>query len=207
MECKKMEKKECLRILVEDIHSVVIATVDEEGRPVTRVIDMMLYDEDSVYFLTARGKQFYTQIMEQNYISISGVKDKRSISIKGYTLNIGHTKLDEIFEANPYMKSIYPEDKREVLEVFRIYKGEGNYFDISDPTHVTRGTFILGDEDVTDVSGYYVTDRCILCGTCYAVCPQQCIDTAKNPVVIDQNRCLHCGSCFENCPVNAIISK
>lgn len=202
-----MEKKEYLRMLVEDIHSTVIATVDEEGKPVTRVIDMMLYDEDSVYFLTARGKQFYTQLMEQNYVSITGVKNGKSISVNGYTLNIGHTKLDEIFEKNEYMQSIYPSDTRDALEVFRVYKGEGNYFDISDPKHISRGTFILGDEEETGFSGYYVTDLCILCGTCFAVCPQQCIDTAKNPVVIDQNHCLHCGRCFENCPVNAIIKK
>lgn len=198
-----MEKKEYLRMLKEDMHSVVIATKDEEDRPVTRVIDMMLYDEDSVYFLIKRGTQFYTQIMEQNYVSITGIKDGRSISIHGYTLNIGQTKIDEIFEEN----AVYPDHAKEALEVFRLYKGEGQYSDFSDREHVISETFILGDKEDTDVSGYYVNEQCILCGTCYAVCPEQCIDTAKNPVVIDQSRCVHCGTCFENCPVHAIIKK
>ena len=40
------------------IHSTVVATVDAEGHPVTRVIDMMLHDDNSLYFLTAKGKVF-----------------------------------------------------------------------------------------------------------------------------------------------------
>ena len=37
-----METKDYLRLLKEEIHSTVIATADGEGRPVTRVIDIML---------------------------------------------------------------------------------------------------------------------------------------------------------------------
>ena len=48
-----------LKSLVEDIHSTTIATIGADGHPQTRVIDMMLYDERGVYFLTARGKAFY----------------------------------------------------------------------------------------------------------------------------------------------------
>ncbi len=201
-----MEKKECLKVLVEDIHSVVVATVDKENKPTTRVIDMMLYDDRTVYFLTAKGKQFYSQLMDQGYISLSGIKDKLGISIKGYTLNIGNTKIDEIFEKNPYMKDLYPEGKRDSLEVFCIDKGELDYYDISDPKHLERDHFSIGDEDIP-TGGYYVNDKCVLCGTCYAVCPQSCIDTTKDPVVIDQKRCLHCGSCMQVCPVQAIERK
>ena len=56
-----METKEYLRIVAEEIHSTVIATIDKEGLPVTRVIDIMLADEDSLYFLTAKGKALYEQ--------------------------------------------------------------------------------------------------------------------------------------------------
>ncbi|KIR03710.1 hypothetical protein P261_02525 [Lachnospiraceae bacterium TWA4] len=99
-----------LKILVEDIHSTVIATVDADGKPITRVIDMMLYDEKGIYFLTAKGKEFYRQLMEQGYISLSSIKDKRSISLRGKIKNIGHEKLDEIFDKNIYMQRIYPGD-------------------------------------------------------------------------------------------------
>ena len=53
-----METKDYLRVIHEEIHSTVVATVDAEGHPVTRVIDMMLHDDSSLYFLTARGKDF-----------------------------------------------------------------------------------------------------------------------------------------------------
>ena len=192
-----------LKILVEDIHSTVIATIGKDGHPVTRVIDMMLYDENGVYFLTAKGKEFYDQLMEQQYVSISSVKDKRSISLSGKVTNIGSEKLDEIFEKNTYMQQIYPGDTRSALEVFRIHDAEGNFFDISDPSHVTRGTFTIGNMTVRQ-AGYFVQEGCIGCGQCADVCPQNCIDLTNIPAVIDQNRCLHCGRCAEVCPEKVI---
>ncbi len=192
-----------LRILVEDIHSTTIATLDAEGRPVTRVIDMMLYDENGLYFLTAKGKEFYTQLMEQGYISLSSIKDKRSISLRGKIRNIGSEKLDEIFEKNTYMQGIYTGDTRSALEVFWVYEATGEFFDISDPTHVTRGSISIGEPEAK-VSGYYVGKDCIGCKLCFSVCPQKCIDISTKPVVIDQNRCLHCGRCAEICPKQTI---
>ena len=82
-----MDVKAFLDVLVEEIHSVVIATTDENGLPCTRVIDMMMHDDDAVYFLTAKGKAFYKQLMEKPYVSLSGLTtgngtmDKKSISI------------------------------------------------------------------------------------------------------------------------------
>lgn len=66
-----MMKQDYLELLVENIHSTTIATIGADGHPQTRVIDMMLYDEQGVYFLTAKGKAFYAQLMEQGYIALS----------------------------------------------------------------------------------------------------------------------------------------
>ena len=193
-----------LKILTEDIHSAAIATLDKNGRPITRIIDIMLYDDQGIYFLTAKGKEFYRQLMEQKYISLSAVKEKRSITLRGETENIGNEKLDEIFEKNPYMKGIYPDDTREALEVFRLYKVAGEFFDISDPTNVTRGSISIGN--TKEQSGiYFVKGKCSGCKACISVCPQKCIDVSKIPSVINQNHCLHCGRCFEICPEKAIV--
>jgi len=43
-----MEKKDYLKILVEQIHSTTIATIAADGHPQTRVINMMLWDENGV---------------------------------------------------------------------------------------------------------------------------------------------------------------
>lgn len=198
-----MDAQSYLKILVEDVHSTVVATIDRNGHPVTRCIDMMLYDENGVYFLTAKGKEFYVQLMEQHYISLSAVSGKRCISLAGKVENIGNEKLDEIFEKNAYMQDIYPGDTRSALEVFRICEADGNFFDISDPVHVTRGTFTIGRAFVKN-GGYQIGVRCTGCGKCLSVCPQSCIDLSRMSAVINQNRCLHCGNCVPVCPAGAI---
>ena len=195
-----------LRILVEEIHSTTVATIGADGHPQTRVIDMMLWDDQGVYFLTAKGKAFYAQLMEQKYIALSATKDKMSISLRGKIRNIGSEKLDEIFEKNVYMQSIYPGDTRSALEVFCLYEAQGEYFDISDPAHIIRDGITIGLAEQT-MSGYYVGQGCIGCKLCYSVCPQKCIDITQKPVVIDQHRCLHCGRCMEICPRQAIEKR
>ena len=89
-----METVQYLKIICEEIHSVVVATLDREGHPVTRVIDMMLHDDSSLYFLTAKGKEFYRQLMDQKYLSLSGMSggegsmSKKAVSVHGNVRNI-----------------------------------------------------------------------------------------------------------------------
>ena len=45
-----------LEYLVNEIHSTIVATVDENGLPVTCAVDMMDADENGLYFLTATAK-------------------------------------------------------------------------------------------------------------------------------------------------------
>ena len=195
-----------VKILVEEIHSTTVATIGEDGHPQTRAIDMMLYDENGVYFLTAKGKAFYQQLMEQQFLALSGTKDKKAVSLRGKIKNIGSEKLDEIFEKNTYMQQIYPGDTRDALEVFCLYEAQGEYFDISNPSHIVRDTIIIGDVKEKE-TGYFVTEKCIGCKLCYSVCPQKCIDISKKPVEINQKHCLHCGKCFEICPKRAIVKR
>ncbi len=201
-----MTTNDYLKILVEQIHSTTVATIGTDGLPQTRVIDMMLWDDKGVYFLTAKGKAFYEQLMEQSFIALSAVKDKMSISLRGKIRNIGSQKLDEIFEANLYMQKIYPGDTRSALEVFWLYEAQGEYFDISVPTHVVREGIIIGMAEIKQ-TGYFAGQGCIGCKLCYSVCPQKCIDISVKPVVIDQNRCLHCGRCAETCPKQVIEKR
>lgn len=198
-----MTTTEYLKLLVEDFHSTTVATIGADGHPQTRVIDMMLWDEAGVYFLTARGKAFYDQLMEQHYVALSATKNKAAISLRGQIEAIGSEKLDEIFEKNPYMQKIYPGDTRAALEVFRIFEAQGEYFDISDPSHIVRAAVRIGEADLQQ-SGFFVGKDCIGCKLCVSVCPQQCIDHAAVPVVIDQKHCLHCGRCAEICPKQTI---
>ena len=216
-----METGDYLTILRDDIHTTVMATVDKEGRPVTRVVDVMLVDDRTLYFLTAKGKAFHDQLTEQRYVSVSGScggegLDKgeaslhmKAVSVRGTVRNIGTEKLGEIFERNPYMAAIYPtEASRRALEVFCICDGEGEFFDLS-TRPITRASFRVGstadaEESAADGRGYFITDACIGCGSCLPVCPQSCILPDAVPYRIEAEHCLHCGNCMSVCPTGAV---
>lgn len=70
--------------------------------------------------------------------------EKKSISIRGNVTEIGSDRIDEVFEKNPYMAEIYPdEESRTVLTVFCLTDGEGEYFDLSTKP-ITQASFRLG---------------------------------------------------------------
>lgn len=204
-----METKDYLKYIVEQIHSTVVATVDENGHPVTCAIDMMDYDDDGLYFLTAKGKRFYQRLKDKSYLSLTGMKGDDTIhcvavSFGGKVREVGSDRLESLFQKNPYMNEIYPDDaSRTALTVFQIYEGNGEWFDLSKKP-IERASFNLGGAKSVK-QGYFVTDKCIGCKLCYSKCPQKCIDIKTKPVVIQQNNCLHCGNCFTICPVSAIV--
>ncbi len=78
-----MTAENYLKLLTEDIHSACVATIGADGLPATRIIDMMLWDEKGVYFLTAKGKEFHRQLTKQGFIALSAVKGKVSVSLRG----------------------------------------------------------------------------------------------------------------------------
>lgn len=203
-----MNAQQCLTYLVEGIHSTVAATVDEQGLPHTCAIDMMLADEGGLYFLTARGKAFYRRLMARRYLALSGMKGEDTlstvaISVWGWVKPIGQQRLEEILEKNPYMREIYPtEASRRALEVFCLYRGEGEYFDLSQLPPF-RQTFSFGGEGAR-ASAYQIDPaRCIGCQACREVCPTGCI-SGESPRAIDPAHCIHCGNCADACPVGAV---
>ena len=203
-----MTTQEILDILQRDIHSTVFATVDGQGLPQTCVIDLMLSDEEGLCFLTARGKSFYHRLIARPFVAVSGMKGEDTlsavaISVRGAVRSIGKERLGEIFEKNPYMTKIYPTEKsRDALEVFQLYRGEGEYFDLSQLPPF-RQSFAFGGEGLHQ-TGYRINgETCIGCQGCRSVCPSGCISNTI-PCVIDESHCLHCGNCFRICPVRAV---
>ena len=200
-----------LQYLVEKIHTVIAATVDENGKPVTCAIDMMDYDSDGLYFLTAKGKSFYQRLKNKEYIALTGIKGNDTmhcvaLSVSGKVKEIGPDYLPELFSKNPYMAEIYPtEESRQALTVFKLYEGSGEWFDLSKKP-IERDRFTFGGAEEKK-EGYFITNDCIGCETCKTVCPQQCIDFGNTPAVINQRNCLKCGNCMEICPVGAVIKQ
>ncbi|MBQ3437281.1 MAG: 4Fe-4S binding protein [Fusobacterium sp.] len=203
-----MKTRDYLGYIVKEIHTVTVATVDDEGLPVTAAIDMMDSDENSIYFLTAKGKNFYDRLKDKNFLAFTGMKgedtlSRVAVSVRGKVRELGYEKITQLFEKNRYMYEIYPTaESRQALTVFQIYEGSGEWFDLSKKP-IERASFAFGKEN-KKTSGYFITDDCIGCGKCVGVCPQNCIITATIPYVIEQNHCLHCGNCLTACPMNAV---
>lgn len=206
-----MEIKEYLDFIVNQIHTTVVATVDDNGLPVTCAVDMMDCDENSLYFLTAKGKNFYDRLTKRKFLSLTGIKGEdtmscAAVSVRGKVRELEAEKRKDLFDKNPYMYEIYPdESSRSAIRVFQIYEGAGEWFDLSKKP-IERSNFSFGGvQEIKE--GYYVTTLCIGCKLCYFKCPQKCIDIERKPVLINQSNCLHCGNCFEVCPVKAIVKE
>ena len=69
-----MEVKDIFRYVVEEIHTSIMATTDEDEHPVTCAIDLMDCDDDSIYFLTATGKGFYKRLICSPHIALTALK-------------------------------------------------------------------------------------------------------------------------------------
>lgn len=54
---------------------------------------------------------------------------------------------------------------------------------------------------------YCLDSKCIRCGHCVEVCPDQCITLKKSGIRFDYNKCIACFCCQEACPEAAIKVK
>lgn len=200
-----------LKYLVEEIHTTIMATTDQNGLPVTCAIDMMDWDEGGLYFLTAKGKSLYERLKQTGYVALTGMKGRDTLScialsIQGKVREIGDAPLSRLLQKNPYMNEIYPtEESRKALTVFYIYEGNGEWIDLSKKP-IERASFSFGNAQRTE-QGYEITVNCVGCRACEKVCPQGCIDFSAVPAVIRQKNCLHCGNCMAVCPHHAVIRR
>lgn len=209
-----------LHYIVNEIHTTIVTTVDDEGLPVTAAIDMMDADENGLYFLTARGKSFYDRLKKHGFLALTALKGADTmtsvaVSVRGKVRELGYDKIPELFEKNPYMHTIYPtEESMKTLTVFQIFEGTGEWFDLSKKP-IERASFVFGPKDtqaerdriISLNDGYLITDACIGCGSCLPVCPQSCIDSSNVPFEIEQADCLHCGNCMTACPSGAVVRR
>ena len=180
-----MEAKDYLAYIVTEIHTTIVATVDDEGFPVTAAIDMMDSDENSLYFLTAKGKGFYDRLKKRGFLALSAIKGQDTmssiaVSVRGKVRELGYERIPALFEKNPYMERIYPtEEAMHALTVFQVYEGTGEWFDLSKKP-IERASFSFGGAQGKQ-EGFFITDACTGCESCIAVCPQNCIDSAILP--------------------------
>lgn len=141
--------KAYFRYLVNEIHTTIVATVDDDGLPVTAAIDMMDCDDSSLYFLTAKGKGFYDRLIKRGFLAFTALKgadtlSSVALSVRGKVRELGYGRIPDLFEKNPYMHQIYPTDESmRALTVFQVYEGTGKWFDLSKKP-IERAAFTFG---------------------------------------------------------------
>ena len=182
------------------------ATVDEEGAPQVRNISAIHFEGTDIYFLTASGKYFSSQLKRDGRVQILGyTKYKETIRLSGRAVEVPENEQkkwrDILYQEQPYLENVYPGETKNIDTMFVIRDYTIEYFCLS-TRPIAREYFAVGNAQIKP-KGYRITDACIGCGTCQGVCPQDVI-TEGSPYEIDANHCLQCGNCAENCPVQAI---
>ena len=54
---------------------------------------------------------------------------------------------------------------------------------------------------------HVISDECIMCGACAAVCPVSAISEGDGKYVVDPDVCIDCGACDDGCPTGAIKAE
>ncbi|MDE7394615.1 MAG: 4Fe-4S binding protein [Clostridiales bacterium] len=200
-----MDAQTCLKKM-QYVGVLAFATVDENGGPQVRNISAVHYDENSFYFFTARGKELTKQLLRDSRIqTLAYTKYNEMIRLAGYAVPVPESRqracIDKIFEEQPYLANVYPNDTRYVGIIFEVKDADIEYFNLG-VNPIFRETYTIGKGTVKQ-KGYSITEKCIGCGKCAKVCPQRCIEKGA-PYRIIHTHCLHCGNCYEQCPVSAI---
>ena len=179
-----MQVKDVFLFLPGEAHTVVMATADERGRPDTCAADVMDCDETGLYFLTARGKNFYSRLKRGGYVSLTGIKGdstmtRAAASVSGEVREESAETLKRLPDKNPYMYEIYPTEKsRSALAAFKLYKGRCEWFDLSKKP-IERFDMAFGGGETS--GGYFVTDKCRACGKSPKSARKTAWTSAKKP--------------------------
>lgn len=143
-----MELQDVLKILQDDVRVGIFATVDEEGKPHARPINIGLANEQGIFFMTSPKTHFYQQLQANPNLAITVLKQDdyliQVMRIEGLARPLGREKLEEVLQDNPFVKHVYPnESDISTVQVFQVYTGQLFYHSL---TQGHRYVFPIGQE-------------------------------------------------------------
>lgn len=127
-----MDYAKYLTFLQEKVGAAVFATVDGEGLPQSRFINVGVGNESGIFFMTSPKTNFYAQLENTPFVSITGMSKSENgievVRVRGQVRKIGKEHLTEILKDNPYVNDVYPnEDDQKAVQAFQMYDGQGKY--------------------------------------------------------------------------------
>lgn len=127
-----MNYQDYLQMLQEKIGAAVFSTIDENGQPQARYINVGVGNENGVFFMTSPKTDFFKQLEENPSIAITGMSNEdkqiQVIRLQGQVRKVDKKYLAEILKDNPYVNDVYPnEDDQKQVQAFQLYKGTGKY--------------------------------------------------------------------------------
>ena len=76
--------------LFRQVKIATAATVDAQGHPQARIINVMLSEDDGMYIVTSKGKPFYKQLVETGEIALAAMcPDCQSLKFTGRLRVVG----------------------------------------------------------------------------------------------------------------------
>ena len=159
-----MTTADYLNYIVNEIHRTIVATVDEEGLPVTCAIDMMDCDEDSLYFLTAKGKAFYELFQKNPYMNEIYPTEESRKALTVFQIYEGSGEWFDLSK-KPIERASFTFGKTETAQ--------SGYF-INDNCIGCGSCLEVCPQQCIDVSktpAVIHQENCLHCGNCKYVCP------------------------------------
>ena len=101
-----MQVEDILSILQNDIKAAVFSSVDAEGKPHARYINVGVANEQGIFFMTSPKTNFYKQLQGNQNVAITALKQDayliQVIRIEGKVKEIGREGLEEVLKDNPF---------------------------------------------------------------------------------------------------------
>lgn len=129
-----MDAETCLKKLGY-VGVLAFATVDESGGPQVRNISAIHYEENALYFFTARGKNFCRELLRDGRVQVLGyTRYKEMLRLSGTARPVPAEEQEKwrdlIFEEQPYLSNVYPGDTRDIGIIFCIRDFTIEYFNL-----------------------------------------------------------------------------
>ena len=152
--------------------------MDAQGRPQSRIINVMLALDEGMVIVTSRGKPFWKQLTESGLVALSAMcPECQSLKFTGSVRRMEDSRawVDEVFLHNPGMNEVYPGQSRYALDAFLIYEGGANGLTCCTIRFPCK-RFAYGGTEM-ELVGFSILETCTGCGACFesarssALCP------------------------------------